>query len=82
MNKILELKKAIYCLKNQLEDGGKNCDSITMVDFYKSEIHLLKDQNSFLKLEFQHKEIIVEKLLDLQKDQSEINCTINTIIVD
>ena len=54
MNRILELKNEIYCLKNQLEDGEKNCHSITVVDFYKSEICLLKDQNSFLKSEFRN----------------------------
>ena len=58
-----------------------------MVNFYKSKISSLKDQNSLLKSELQQKQIIVEKLLDLQqKDQSKINCsikyTINTIIID
>ena len=48
-----------------------------MVNFYKSEISLLKDQNFFLKSELQQKQIIVEKLLDLQqKDQSKITCTV------
>ena len=46
-----------------------------MVNFYKSEISLLKIQNSFLKSELQQKQIIAEKLLDLQKDQSKINCS-------
>ena len=41
-----------------------------MIKFYKSVIFLLKDQSSFLKSELQQKQIIVEKLLDLQKDQS------------
>ena len=36
---------------------------------------LLKYQKSFLKSESQQKQIIVEKLLDLQKDQSKINCS-------
>ena len=62
-------------LKNQLEDGEKNSDSISMIKFYKSEISLSKDQNSFLKSELQQKQIVVEKLLDLQKDQSKINCS-------
>ena len=44
-----------------------------MVNFYKSEISLLKDRSSFLKSELQQKQIIVEKLLHLQKDQSKIN---------
>ena len=62
-------------MKNQLQDGEKNSDSVSVVNFYKSEISLLKDQNSFLKSELQQKQIIVEKLLDLQKDQSKINCS-------
>ena len=41
-----------------------------MIKFYKSLIFLLNDQNSFLKSELQQKQTIVEKLLDLQKDQS------------
>ena len=76
MNEIYELKNEICCLKNTLEDGEKRSDSTSMVNFYKSEISLLKDQNSLLKSELQQKQIIVEKLLDLQqKDQSKINCS-------
>ena len=74
MNEIYELKNEICFLKNRLEDGEKNSDSISMIKVYKSEISLLKDQNYFLKSELQQKQIIVEKLLDLQKDQSKINC--------
>ena len=74
MNEIYELKNEICCLKNKLEDREKRSDSTSMVNFYKSEISLLKDQNSFLKSELQQKQTIVEKLLDLQqKDQSKIN---------
>ena len=76
MNEIYELKKEICCLKNNLEDGEKRSDSTSMVNFYKSEISLLKDQNSFLKSELLQKQILVSKLLDLQqKDQSKINCS-------
>ena len=76
MNEIYELKNEICCLKNKLENGEKRADSTSMVNFYKSEISLLKDQNSFLKSELQQKQIIVEKLLDLQQiDQSKINCS-------
>ena len=75
MNKIHELKNEICCFKNQLEDVEKNSDSISMANFYKSEMLLLKDQNPFLKSELQQKQIIIEKLLDLQKDQSKINCS-------
>ena len=45
INKIHELKNDICCLKNQLEDGEKNPDNISMVSFYKSEIFLSKNQN-------------------------------------
>ena len=72
MNEIYELKSEI-CFFKKSEDGEKNSDSISMIKFYKSEISLLKDQNSFLRSELQQKQIIVEKLLDLQKDQSKIN---------
>lgn len=40
MNKILELKNEICYLKNQLKDGEKNWDSISMVNFYKSKMSL------------------------------------------
>ena len=69
------LKHEICCLKNQLEDGEKNSDSTSMVNFYKFETFLLKDQNPFLKSELQQKQIIAEKFLDLQKDQLKINCS-------
>ena len=59
MNEIYELKSEICFLKNQLEDGEENSDSIFMIKFYKSEIFLLKDQNSFLISELQQKQIIV-----------------------
>ena len=59
MKEIYELKKEICCLKNNLEDGEKRSDSTSMVNFYKSEISLLKDQNSFLKSELLQKQILV-----------------------
>ena len=74
MNRIHELGNKICCLKNQLKDGEKNSDSISMINLCKWKISLLKGQNSFLKSELQQKQVIVEKLLDLQKDQSKINC--------
>ena len=40
---------------------------ILMIKFYKSEISLLKDQNSFLKSELQQKQITVEKLSENRK---------------
>ena len=49
MKEIYELKNEICYLKNKLEDGEKRSDSTSMVNFYKSEISLLKDQNFFLK---------------------------------
>ena len=47
MNETYELKNEMWLLKNQLDDGEKNSDSISKKRFYKSEISLLKDQNSF-----------------------------------
>ena len=55
MKKIHELKNEICCLKNQLENEGKNSDGISILIFNKSEISLLKDQNSFLKSELEQK---------------------------
>ena len=84
MSETYELTNEICCLKNKLEHGVENkledaeerSDSTSMVNFYKSEISLLKDQNSFLKSELKQKQIIVKSLLDLQpKDQSKINCS-------
>ena len=75
MNKIHELKNEISCLRNKLEDKEKNSESISMVNFFKSDIFLLNDQISFLKSKLQEKQIIVKKLLYLQKDQSKISCS-------
>ena len=49
MNETYELKNEMFFKKS--EDGEKNSDSISIIKFYKSEISLLKDQNSFLKSE-------------------------------
>ena len=51
----------------------KNSDGVSKVNFYKSETSLLNAQNSCLKSELQQKQTLVEKLLDLQKDQPKIN---------
>ena len=59
-NKIHELKNEICCFKNQLEDGEKKSDSISVVNVYKSDIYLSKDQNFFSKSELLQKQIIVE----------------------
>ena len=50
MNQIHELKNEICCLKNQLEDGDKNSDSISVVDFYKSENFFIKGSKSLFKI--------------------------------
>ena len=52
-----ELRSKTCCLKSS--------DNIDIIKFYKSEISLLKDQNSFLKSELQRKQLIVQKLLNL-----------------
>ena len=42
MNEIYELKNEICCLKKKIEDGEKRSDSTSIVNFYKSEIYLLR----------------------------------------
>ena len=71
MNEVYELKSEICFLKNQLKDGEKNSDSISMVKLYKFRNFFIKRSKS----ELQQKQIIFEKLLDLPKDQSKINCS-------
>lgn len=60
---IKELRGKTCCLKFHPEAEEKSSDNI--IKFYKSEISLLKDQNSFLKSELQRKQLIVQKLLNL-----------------
>ena len=68
MNEIYELKREISQLKDQ-EKTGK-CDSLesTLTDILKSQICILQKQNSFIKSELQKKQIIIEKLLDINKN--------------
>lgn len=62
---IKELRSKTCCLKFHPEAEEKSSDNIDIIKFYKSEISLLKDQNSFLKSELQRKQLIVQKLLNL-----------------
>ena len=67
MNEIYELKREISQLKVQ-EKTGK-CDSTewSLTDILKSPIRILQEQNSFIKSELHQKQIIIEKLLYINK---------------
>ena len=77
MNEIYELKRAISQLKGR--EKPRKCDSSesTLTDILKSQICILQEQNSFIKSELQQKQIIIEKLLDINKNQIKNNCPIN-----
>ena len=81
MNEIYELKREISQLKGQ--EKTENCDSseATLTDIFKSQICILQEQNSFIKSELQEKQIIIEKLLDINKNHKKIknNCPSNGI---
>ena len=68
------LKKEIKSLKQQVncKDNlvAKNNSEILL----KSQISFLQEQNSFIKTELQQKQIVIEKLLDLQKNRFQNNC--------
>ena len=66
LSEIDGLKKEIKSLKQQVNCKdklvGKNNSEILL----KSQISVLQEQNSFIKTELQQKQIVIEKLLDLQ----------------
>ena len=77
MNEIYELKREISQLKVQEKNG--NCDSSksALTYIFKSQICILQQQNSFMKSELHQKQIIIEKLLDINKNQIKNNCPSN-----
>ena len=75
MNEIDELKKEIKRLKQQVNYCrhklvGENNSKTSL----KSQISFLQEQNSFIKTELHQKLIVIEKLLDLQKNRFHNNC--------
>ena len=79
MNEIYELKREISQLKGQEKTGKCDSSESTLTDILKSQICILQEQNSFIKSELQQKQIIIEKLLDINKNQIKNSCPSNGI---
>ena len=79
MNEIYELKREISQLKAQEKTGKCDSSESTLTDILKSEIRILQEQNSFIKSELHQKQIIIEKLLDINKNRIINNCPSNGI---
>ena len=74
MSEIDGLKKDIKSLKQQVNCKGKLVAENNSEILLKSQISFLQEQNSFIKTELQQKQIVIEKLLDLQKNRFQNNC--------
>ena len=74
MNGIGELKKQIKSLKQQVNCMDKLLAENNSEILLKSQISFLQEQNYFIKTELQQKQIVIEKLLDLQKNRFQNNC--------
>ena len=79
MSEIYELKHEISQLEGQKKTGKCDGSESTLRDILKSQICILQEQNSFIKSELQQKQIIIEKLLDINKNQIKNNCPSNRI---
>ena len=69
----------IKSLKENLQNRG-NISSITSDDNIKNlelQISFLKQENYFIKIELQHKQEIINIILDLNSFQSKDECSIN-----
>ena len=62
MNEIYELKNEVDRLKQKIKDQDKNISN-------KAKLSLLEYENSFLKEELRNKQLIVEKILDLNSNK-------------
>ena len=74
MSEIEGLKKEIKSLKQQVNCKDKLVAENNSEILLKSQISFLQEQNSFIKTELQQKQIVIEKLLDLQKNRFQNNC--------
>ena len=79
MNEIYELKREISQLKVQEKTGKCDSSESTLTDILKSQIRILQEQNSFIKSELHQKQVIIEKLLDVNKNRVINNCPSNGI---
>ena len=64
MNEIYELKNEVDRLKQKVKDQDDMSD--------KAKLSLLEYENSFLKEELRNKQLIVEKLLNLKTDKTNV----------
>ena len=79
MNEIFVLKTEIKSLKEILQNRGNtspntNDDNIQNLEL---QTYFLKQENSFIKIELQNKQEIINKILDLNCFQSKDKCSIN-----
>ena len=74
MNEIDKLKKEIKSLKQQVNCRDKLVAENNSEILLKSQISFLQEQNSFIKSGLQQKQIVIEKLLELQKNRLQNNC--------
>ena len=79
MNEIYELKREISKLKVQEKTGKCGSSESTSRYILKSQIRILQEQNSFIKSELHQKQIIIEKLLDINRNGKINNCPSNGI---
>ena len=73
INEIDELKKEIKSLKQHVNLRDKLVAENNSEILLKSQISFLEEQNYFIKTELQQKQIVIEKLLDLQKNRFQNN---------
>ena len=79
MNEIFGLKMEIKFSKEKLQNRGNispntNDDKTKILEL---QISFLKQENSFIKIELQNKQEIINKILDLNCLQSKDECSIN-----
>ena len=82
MNEVFELKNEIARLKEALLNVGNSFSEENLdTENLKSQIALLQLENTFIKTELNYKQHIIEKLLNINRNQSnvnDINITVNT----
>ena len=66
-------------MNGQEKTGKCGSSESTLTKILKSQICILREQNSFIKSELQQEQIIIEKLLDINKIQVKNNCPSNRI---
>ena len=74
MNEVFELKNEIARLKEASLNVGSNFSEETLnTENLKYQIFLLQRENTFIKTELDNKQHIIEKLLNINNNQSNVN---------